>query len=970
MVSSRKSRSQDGDDDIHRMELILKSLLDEQSSKLDSTYQLQGNTIAANAKAIADLNEMIVGVSVQLNQLMSERDAVFVGRGAVEEVDDTGDEEPREGDNSEAALKTGTTNNSDPSLLQLLDDYACIFKDPTTLPPARKNFDHHIPLKEGTNPINLRPYRYPVLQKDVIEQMVGELLEQGIIRPSNSPFAAPIVLVRKKDGGWRMCVDYRNLNKATVKDKFPIPIIEELLDELKGTKYFSKIDLKSGYHQIRMHPPDIPKTAFKTHFGHYEYLVMPFGLTNAPSTFQALMNHVFKPLLRKCILVFFDDILIYSPTWEDHLKHLQEVLTLMKTHTLHANLKKCSFGTTQIHYLGHIISEKGVETEKDKVQSILQWPQPTNLKQLRGFLGLTGYYRRFIKDYGKICKPMTQLLKKDAFHWDDAATAAFDKLKFIMTSPPVLALPDFNQPFLIETDASGQGMGAVLMQSGHPIAFASKAFSERTMQLSAYERELLAIVMAVRKWQHYLMVQPFVIRTDQQSLKFILEQKLATPFQQKWLSKLAGFDYSIEYKCGADNKVADALSRINHSELQSLIIITELQNDSTTHSKYTWKDQQLRRKGKLVIGNNNLVKQKILDWMHDSAQGGHSGIEATYHRIKNLFYWKGLKPAVHTHIRNCLTLILVVIDRLSKYAHFIALSHPYTALKVAQAFLDQVYKLHGFPTSIISDRDKVFITAKMTPFEIVYGQTPPIHRPYLPGGCMVETVDRSLVERENTIRVLKENLAKAQNRMVQLANKKRSERSFQVSDWVYLKLKPYRQHSVENRPHQKLAARYFGPYQVIKKIGNVAYTLDLPPTAKIHPTFHVSMLKRHHGPPPLHPVVEAPPSWDDPTENSPLAVLEKRSIKRRNAAVVQWLIQWNGKQPEEATWEDASSIMQQFPQFDPWGQGSFQDGSIDTISCQASNEHMGTAELARKDNKMVAQMKGTSSEEQIPANNL
>lgn len=398
-----------------------------------------------------------------------------------------------------ASLTTGNINNSDPSLSKLLHTYESVFVAPTTLPPSRPRFDHQIPLKDGTNPINLRPYRYPVLQKNIIEEMVQELLDQGVIRPSNSPFAAPIVLVKKKDGGWRMCIDYRNLNNATIKDKFPIPIIEELQDELKGTKFFSKIDLKSGYHQIKMHPSDIYKTAFKTHFGHYEYLVMPFGLTNAPSTFQALMNHIFKPLLRKCVLVFFDDILIYSPSWDDHLLHVQEVLQLMSSNSLHANLKKCSFGTTQIHYLGHIISEKGVETEPDKVNAIVQWPTPRTLKQLRGFLGLTGYYRRFIKDNGKICKPMTQLLRKDAFQWTQEATIAFNTLKQVMVSPPVLALPDFSKPFLIETDASGQGMGAVLMQSGHPVAFVSKAFSEKTMQLSAYERELMAVVMAVKK---------------------------------------------------------------------------------------------------------------------------------------------------------------------------------------------------------------------------------------------------------------------------------------------------------------------------------------------------------------------------------------------------------------------------------------------------------------------------------------
>ncbi|KAL2230956.1 UNVERIFIED_CONTAM: Retrovirus-related Pol polyprotein from transposon [Sesamum indicum] len=481
--------------------------------------------------------------------------------------------------------------------------YQDVFQEPKSLPPER-SIQYSIELLSDAIPKKQHPYRYAYGQKTEIERLVKEMLGNGIIRPSQSSFASPVLLVKKKDGGWRLCVDYRYLNNLTVKHNFPIPVIDELLDELYGAKFFSKIDLRSGYFQIRMKEDDIPKTSFITHSGHYEFLQ---GLGNAPSAPQKSNGpHEETPVNR-------------------------------------------------VEYLGHIISGDGVATDPAKIDSMVNWPVPSNVKALRGFLGLTGYYRRFIKNYGSISKPLTSLLRKNAFEWNLEAGDAFKQLKKVMTTARVLSMPDFSKPFIVETDASGKGIGVVLMQEGRPITY------------------------LMTKWRHYLLGNHFIIRTDQRSLKHILDQRVDSMLQQKWVTKLLGFGYEVQYKKGNENRAADALSRVEHEEndLQSHAISAQIPMwmqevqasyegntlfqtvaqakiiDSQSFPDYTYEAGVLRRKGKICIGSHGEIREKILKVLHDSALGGHSGIVGTYQRGKLLFYWPTMKADIQNWVKEC-----------------------------------------------------------------------------------------------------------------------------------------------------------------------------------------------------------------------------------------------------------------------------------------------------------------------------
>lgn len=386
---------------------------------------------------------------------------------------------------------------------------------------------------------------------------------------------------------------------------------------------------------------------------------MPFGLIGAPGTFQEAMNSTLAPLLRKFVLVFFDDILIYNHSYEEHLDHIKQVLDLLQAHQWKLKLSKCEFAKRSISYLGHVITEFGVATDPDKITAVTTWPTPGSVKDVHSFLGLAGYYRKFVRNFGVIAKPLTKLLRKNTiFHWTSTHEQSFQALKQALVSAPVLALPNFHRPFSIETDASDSGIGAVLTQDGHPLAYISRALGPRSRGLSTYEKEYMAVIMAVQQWRQYLQFDEFSIFTDQQSLVQLTDQRLHTPWQQKLFTKLLDLQYRIVYKPGSTNKAADALSRQSNPVASCAVVslvtplwiqevadsyaqddvaramISKLSIDPQSVPDFSLHNGILRYHKRIWVGGNAALQHKLLLAYHSTAIGDHSSFPATYVRMK------------------------------------------------------------------------------------------------------------------------------------------------------------------------------------------------------------------------------------------------------------------------------------------------------------------------------------------------
>ncbi|KAL4346647.1 hypothetical protein GQ457_17G011550 [Hibiscus cannabinus] len=633
---------------------------------------------------------------------------------------------------------------------------------PRINPYGPEDVEFEIETYPGSAPVSMAPYRMAPKELKELKVQLQELLDRGFIRPSSSPWGAPVLFVKKKDGSLRLCIDYRKLNKLTVKNKYPLPRIDDLFDQFRGATVFSKIDLRSGYYQLRVKDSDVAKTAIRTRYGHYEFLVMPFGLTNALAAFMDMMNRA------------------------EHVEHLRIVLQTLRDHRLYAKLSKCEFWLKKVTFLGHVVSAEGILVDPSKIEAIVSWKQPKNVSEIRSFLGLAGYYRRFVEGFSINAAPLTKLLRKDVpFLWTEAQQASFEKLKEALTQAPVLVQPESGKDFAVYSDASHSGLGCVLMQEGRVIAYASRQLRPHELNYPTHDLELAAVVFALKIWRHYLYGEKCYIYTDHKSLKYLLTQKELNLRQRRWLELLKDYDCQIEYHPGKANVVADALSRKTVTDLRSLFarmslyddgsLLVELQikptlaaeirakqlQDSSllpvmkqveqgTTEVYSFdRDGVLCFRGRYCVPDDDQLKQTILREAHSIPYAMHPGGDKMYRNLKERYRWIGMKKDISDYVARCLTCqqvkaehqhpsgllqpiripewkweritmdfvtglpltpskkdsVWVIVDRLTKSAHFIPVRTNYPVDKLAKLYISEIVRLHGVPLSIISDRD-------------------------------------------------------------------------------------------------------------------------------------------------------------------------------------------------------------------------------------------------------------------------
>ena len=559
--------------------------------------------------------------------------------------------------------------------------------------PKTRGEDFKVELVPGAKPA-VRPMpRFSPEEQDMIAAEIKNLLEKGFITPSSSPFGAQILFVKKKDGTSRMCLDFRALNEATVKDAYPLPLIDVLFDQLAGKRVFSSLDLRSGYLQMKVDEDSVQKLSFRSPFGSYAYKVVPFGACNAPSAFSRMLDHVFPPLSFSGFMVkYIDDILVFSDSMEDHLTHLRTVFSRLADAQLYPKMSKCIFGAHEIPFLGHVVGRDGIKPDPHKIHAVEKTPAPTSLPELRSFLGMLNYFQRFVPHFADRSLPLTDLTKGDAeWTWMETHQRAFEDLKSALTSSPVLRVFDRNLPVVLQTDASNRAVGAVLLQNWgkglQPVCYTAKKLSSAEENYPAQQKEMYAIVHALRVWRHYLG-RPFKVETDHQSLQQVFKSPDPTRRLSRWYDELAEFNFEIVYRPGKQNGVADFLSRhaatvpaqtpflsaitVGSAEFLTQVregyakdsyfrpvhahLIEEAPLDSRFKSrvaKYTATDGLLyfAKKEVLCIPNDKPLRTTILQEIHDSA--GHFGVEKCYEALERRFFWPHMGVTLKAFIQSC-----------------------------------------------------------------------------------------------------------------------------------------------------------------------------------------------------------------------------------------------------------------------------------------------------------------------------
>ncbi|KAJ0555993.1 putative nucleotidyltransferase, Ribonuclease H [Helianthus annuus] len=936
--------------------------------------------------------------------------------------------------------------------IPIVRDFPEVFPEELPGLPPHRQVEFQIELAPGAAPIARAPYRLAPSELEELSMQLQELLEKGFIRPSSSPWGATVLFVKKKDGTFRMCIDYRELNNVIVKNRYPLPRVDDLFDQLQGSSYYSKIDLRSGYHQLRVRDEDVSKTAFRIRYGHYEFLVMPFGLTNAPPVFMDVMNRVCKPCLDKFVIVFIDDILIYSKSQEEHEQHLRLILELLRKEQLYAKFSKCDFWLREVHFLGHVVNKDGIHVDPSKVDSIKNWLAPRTPTEIRQFLGLVGYYRRFIKDFSKIAQPLTSLTQKGVtYRWGDAQESAFQHLKDRLCSAPILSLPEGTDDFVVYCDASIQGLGCVLMQRDKVIAYASRQLKVHERNYTTHDLELGAVVFALKIWRHYLYGTKCTIYTDHRSLEHIFKQKELNMRQRRWVELLNDYECAIKYHPGKANVVADALSRkdtiprrvralqltiqsnlpaqIRDAQVEAL----KAENIRAESLRGSRKRLEQKENGAYYVNERIWVplygdlRELVMDEAHKSRYSVHPGSDKMYHDLKTTYWWPGMKASIATYVGKCLTCarvkveyqkpsgplqqpeipkwkweqismdfvtglprsqrgndtIWVIVDRLTKSAHFLPIKETDKFSTLADIYLKEVVSRHGVPTSIISDRDARFTSELWQAMHKSFGSRLDMSTAYHPQTdgqsertiqtledmlracvidfdnsrekhlplvefsynnsyytsiqaalfealygrkcrsplCWAEVGDSQIIGPElvvdttEKIAQIRQRMAAARDRQKSYADKRRKPLEFQVGDRVLLKVSPWKG-VVRFGKRGKLNPCYVGPFEIIERIGKVAYRLNLPEELSgVHNVFHVSNLKKCLSDETLIvPLKEL--TIDDKLRfvEEPVEITDQDVKILKHTRIPLGRVRWNSRRGPEYTWEREDQMKLKYPQ--------------------------------------------------------